>query len=294
MPTLAEFCDTYLAHARRTIRSASDSEQRLRLHVLPVLGTRRLDEVRKGEIQRLHSELVDRMAPASANRVLATLKALLSYAVDMEVIERSPAQGVRAHKENNARQRSLAGEELQRYLLAVAEEPNPHLRGFLLLLLATGMRRGEALTAKWEHVDITNRTLLLPQTKAGKSRTILLNDQALSIVLGLPRVAANPYLFPGHKPGTHLREPKFCHERACQRAGIGNLRIHDLRHSFASLAVSNGATLYTVQALLGHSSPTMSQRYAHLSSEVLRQGSQQVSNAIAAASPAAQNPTPTT
>lgn len=292
MPTMSEYCEQYLEHARRTIRSAKDSEQRLRLHVLPTLGRRRLDDVRRPDIERLHSLWLDQMAPASANRVLASVKALFSHAVRMEVLAKSPAEGVKAHRENNARQRCLSGEELHKYIAAVAEEPNPHLRGLIQLLLATGMRRGEAMTAKWEHVDLATKSLLLPQTKSGKQRTVLLNEQAAAILAGLPRVRGNPYVFPGNKPGTHITEPKFAHERACKRAGIKNLRIHDLRHTFASLAVSNGASLYTVQALLGHASPIMSQRYAHLASDVLRQGSQQVSNILAAATAPTPMPPP--
>jgi len=294
MPTLAEYCERdYLPHARRTIRTAKDSEQRLQVHVLPTLGGKRLDTVRRGDIERLHAEWLDKMAPASANRVLASVKALFSHAVRMEVIERSPGAGVRNHRENNARHRALLGEELHRYLAAVAEEPNPVLRGYLRVLLATGMRRSEALGAKWEHVDLERGTLLLPHTKSGKARTVLLNEAALAALRELPRVPDNLHVFPGTKPGTHLAEPKFAHERACRKAGIAGLRLHDLRHSFASLAVSNGASLYTVQALLGHASPVMSQRYAHLSADVVRKGSQNVADALRAASPApATTPAP--
>lgn len=293
MPTVAEFAEEYLAHARRTIRTARDSEQRLRVHVLPAMGKKLLDEVRRGDIERLHAEWLDAMAPASANRVLASLKALLSHAVRLELLARSPAQGVRNHKENNSRVRNLSGDELQRYLAALAEEPNAVLRCYLRLLLATGMRRSEALTARWDCVDLEHRTLLLTHTKAGKARTILLNDAALAVLAEVPRADGNPFVFPGAKAGSHLAEPKFAHERACKKAGIANLRIHDLRHSFASIAVSSGASLYTVQALLGHASPVMSQRYAHLANEVARQGSKTVSDAIlAAAAPSPPDPTP--
>ncbi|MDX2177678.1 MAG: tyrosine-type recombinase/integrase [Candidatus Sumerlaeia bacterium] len=285
MPTVSEFAKEYLSHARRTIRSARDSEQRLRDHVLPALGRKLLDEVRRGDVERLHAEWLDAMTPASANRVLATVKALFSHATRMELVGQSPAQGVRNHKENNARQRCLSGEELQRYLAAVAEEPNPVLRGYLRVLLATGMRRTEALTARWENVDLDNRTLLLPETKSGKSRVVVLNDAAIAALTEVQREHDNPYLFPGAKPGTHLAEPKFAHERACRKAGIDNLRMHDLRHTFASLAVSAGTSLYAVQGLLGHASPVMSQRYAHLSNEAARQGAKTVSDALLAAAP---------
>jgi len=292
MPTVAEFAEQYLSHARRTIKTARDTEQRLRVHVLPTLGKRLLDEVKRGDIERLHAVWLDTMSPASANRVLASVKALFTHATRMELLVRSPAQGVRNHKENNARTRCLSGEELQRYLAAVAEEPNASLRCYLRMLLATGMRRSEALGALWENVNLEHRTLMLPNTKAGKARTVLLNDAAMAVLAEVPRVPGNPFVFPGWKAGTHLAEPKFAHERACRKAGIVNLKIHDLRHSFASLAVSAGTSIYVVQSLLGHASTQMTQRYAHLSAEVTRQGSKTVSDALRAAATAAVPPAP--
>jgi integrase len=282
MPTLAEFCNEYIPHARRTIRSWKETEGRLRNHILPTLGKRLLSDIRRVDVERLYGDLLDVQSVASANRAICSLKAVMTHAVRCEVIDRSPADRIRLKKENNARTRSLSRDELRRYLAALEEEPNPHLRGLLLVLLASGLRRSEWMMALWKQVDFNNHTLHLPHTKSGRSRTVPLNQVALFTLEQLPRVEGNPYIFPGSRPGKPITEPKFAHRRACEKAGIKDFKIHDLRHTFASLVVSSGQSLYTVQTLLGHSSPIMSQRYSHLSTDALREGSKVVSDIIQA------------
>ncbi|MBI1292490.1 tyrosine-type recombinase/integrase [bacterium] len=292
MPTLEQYAATYIEYAKRTIRSWGNCEGHLRNRILPAMGRRLLSDIRRADLDKLYLNTLDEVSVASANRVMATLKALLGHAVRSEVIERSPGERFRLRKENNARTRSLSPDEVRRYLAALDEEPNVYLRALLRLLLSTGMRRGEAMGAKWEQVDLEKRTFYLPRTKGGRAKTVLLNESACAILRDLKPVAGNPHVFPGSRPGMPITEPKFAHERACKKAGIKDLKIHDLRHSFASLAVSNGASLYTVQGLLGHASPIMSQRYSHLNNESLRAGSGIVSNIIEAASKQADDQEP--
>lgn len=284
MPTLEQYAATYIEYAKRTIRTWHTSEGHLRNHILPALGRRLLSDIRRADLDKLYLNTLDEVSVASANRVMATLKALLSHAVRSEVIERSPGERFRLRKENNARTRSLSPDEVRRYLAALDEEPNVYLRALLRLLLSTGMRRGEAMGAKWEQVDLEKRTFYLPRTKGGQARTVLLNDAALAILRDLKTVAGNPHVFPGSRPGMPITEPKFAHERACKKAGIQDFRIHDLRHTFASLAVSKGVSLYTVQTLLGHQSANQTQKYSHVHDVSLRAGSNVVADAIGAAS----------
>ena len=116
-------------------------------------------------------------------------------------------------------------------------------------------------------------TLFLPDTKSGKSRTVILNPDALAILQEQVKRLDNPYVFPGKVAGKALNNPIKGFHRILKAAGIENLRIHDLRHSFASLAVNSGATLYQVQHLLGHASSQTTQRYAHLADSTLREAS---------------------
>jgi hypothetical protein len=146
------------------------------------------------------------------------------------------------------------------------------------------MRCGEALSLQWSNVDLERGVAFLPKMKSGRSRQVILNELASMLLRELPekRVGDNPFVFPGRKPGAHMAEPRRTFEKVKRAAKLGNLRVHDLRHTFASIAVQNGASLYEVQKLLGHSSSVMTQRYSHLSDDGLRAVTNGVASQIAA------------
>ena len=172
---------------------------------------------------------------------------------------------------------------------ALAEENDTLSKAAILLLLFTGCRRTEILSMKWNQVRLDEGRLYLPVTKNGRSRTVFLNQKSSEILQELvsrkeesERTRNTEYVFPsrnGTKKGRlhDLRKPL---QKACSIAGIENFRTHDLRHTFASLCVSSGADLYAVQRLLGHSDISMTQRYAHLSSNDLRAATQGVAALI--------------
>lgn len=157
--------------------------------------------------------------------------------------------------------------------MALAEDKNTVAASALRLLLLTGLRRNEVVKARWEQVDLEAGLLHLPKTKTG-ARYAVLNSAAKELVASLPSRGLEPWLFPGAKPGRPLENPTKVMARVLQRAGLDHMRIHDLRHTFAATCVNSGASLYEVQALLGHSSPAMTQRYAHLASETVRRASE--------------------
>lgn len=283
VPTLEEFVEgPFAKHAKANTRSSRDTLQRLRTHVLPKLGAFRLNEVTRGDVRKHYNDLLGRMAPATANRIHSSLGAVYTLAVEYDLVEFHPCRGIRMARENNARDRYLSAEELPRYLEALDQEPHRIGASLLKFLLFTGLRRGEALGAQWSDYDPQTRTLKLRQTKAGAGRHVLLNEAAVRVLEEAPRVEGNDYLFPGRKAGSPLAEPKFIHERVCQRAGIQDFRIHDLRHSFASLAASGGASIYSIAKLLGHSQVSTSQRYAHFADDALRAISEQVAETVEA------------
>ncbi|WP_295394884.1 site-specific integrase [uncultured Thiodictyon sp.] len=166
---------------------------------------------------------------------------------------------------------------------ALAQEPNRQAADFLALLLLTGARVGELLNAK--HDDVADGAWLIPLSKSGKSRIVLLSETARAIFACQPRVPGNDFVFPGcpRYGNPRMVAPVKAFERVKARAGLRDLRLHDLRHSFASLAIQAGATLYDIQNVLGHSTPQMTQRYSHLADERRKQVSTQVEQAVAAA-----------
>ena len=188
----------------------------------------------------------------------------------------NPATGIRMHTENNQSQRFLSIDEAKRLWKVLSTEQNQIAASAIKLMLLTGVRREEALQARWEDIDHERLLWSLPMTKSGRQRFVMLSETALSVLNELPNKGGANYLFPGSKPGKPLSNARKCFQRALKAAGLAHLRIHDLRHTFASLAINNGATLYEVQHLLGHASNTTTQRYAHLASDNLRKASARV------------------
>ena len=162
------------------------------------------------------------------------------------------------------RQRFLSADEIGRLFAAMAADPNQIAVAALKLALLTGARREEVLQARWEHVDLEAGQWWLPKTKNGRGRYIALSSEAKALLSDQSSRGTSPWVFPGRFGDKPLNNPRKTFCRVLAAAGVNHLRIHDLRHSFASLAVNAGATLYEVQDLLGHSSAQMTQRYAHL------------------------------
>ena len=152
-----------------------------------------------------------------------------------------------------------------------------------MLLLLTGGRRNEITQAKWDYVNWERRTLLVPLSKSGKPRAIALNGQALALLRAIPRHDGNPFIFPSpvnRKPSASLFFPW---DRIRKRAGLADVRLHDLRHSYASFLVNQGISLYVVQGLLGHAHSRTTQRYAHLAHETLLDAAERVSDVVGGA-----------
>ena len=279
--TLADFVrDRYMPHAKQQKRSWQIDEVHFRLKILPVLGRYRLDEITHEHVSKLLLHLADAgFAAGTRNRALAVLQHAFHLAKKWKIpgAGDNPAQGISPAHEP-IRQRFLSAEEAQRFVAALALEENRPAANAIMLLLLTGGRRNEIRCAQWSHVDWEQRTLLVPMAKSGKPRTIALSTAALALLRGLTPVEGNAFIFPGEtgRP-PHVFYP-FC--RICRKAGITGLRLHDLRHSFASFLVNNGVALYTVQGLLGHTHARTTQRYAHLAPKTMLDATEVISEVI--------------
>ncbi|MGZ4954261.1 MAG: tyrosine-type recombinase/integrase [Methylobacter sp.] len=284
IPTFEEFVSKhYLPHAYANKESAKTDESKLRVHLLPLFKKRRLDQITTQELQRYHDQMKTKASPATANRHLSLLHRMFKLAVHWGLITDNPVTGIRKHQENNERHRYLSDEEIARFIEALKAEANQVAAAVFAFLLYTGTRRQEALEAQWEHVDLQRRTWFIPRCKGGKSRNVILNAMAVELLQKQPRLPDNPYIFPGKIEGNPIKNPQKAFQRVLKKAHIKNFRIHDLRHSHASIAINNGASLYEVQCLLGHSNVKTTTRYAHLADKTLRKVSDTVSSTIASA-----------
>lgn len=272
VPTLNEFANTYIEHVKRTRRNYASSLGFLRIHILPRFGSKHLDEITPSAIAEAHHELLDRgYALATCNKLPIMLKIMFNLAKRLKVpgATVNPVNEYKIIQPQNCRERFLTTEETQRLREALGQSSNPQLKHIVALMLLLGLRKRELLDAKWENVDVGRRNWLIPLSKSGKPRRVVISTAALEILAKLPRWEGCPYVVP--KPKTLKPYITVHHhwDKARKKAGLPDVRMHDLRHSFASNLVNSGRSILEVSTLLGHSSVIMSQRYAHLADETL-------------------------
>ena len=276
--------EVYLPNARVRKKSHRDDESRLRKHILPYLGEKRFDELNMALVTDvLHSAKAKGLKDATVNRIRALLSVIFNLAIDHELIASNPMKRVKKLQENNQIERYLSDEELQ-HLMLVLKHPehyaisNKTIVAIIKFLLLTGVRKREAMDMQWSDVDFTKSTWLLKFNKSGKARHIALNTDAMAILNALPKIST--YIFANPETGKPYNDIRKTFDKVMQCAGISNMRIHDLRHNFASLAVNSGESLFVVQKLLGHASPQTTQRYAHLQHSTLQNASEKIAAVI--------------
>jgi integrase len=311
VPTLKEFAERYLseeAEVKLKERTVANYRIYFRRHALPRIGGLKLNAVTKGDIARLHRS-IGKEKPATANRVIEAVSSLYRYAETAGEVEEgfNPTRGIK-HFRERTRERFLSMEELQRLgaTLRLAEteglpwevdetKPNakhlaapenrkvtfsPYVTAAIRLLLFTGCRLREILHTRWEDIDFERGLLVLPESKTGK-RFVVLNGPALDILSELERLG--PYVIAGDKPEKPRSDLKRPWDRITKHAKLEGLRLHDLRHSFASIGAGGGMGLPIVGKLLGHTQAQTTARYAHLDNDPLKRASEQIAGTIAAA-----------
>lgn len=238
-------------------------------------GKRKLSEIGRREVQVFHNELVtvEKLAPATADHHVVYLRRVLNLAVQWELLEKNPLTNIPLMKVDNKVERYLSDEEVKRLVDVLTTDLAFGASYILLFLLSTGARLNEAMQAKWEQVDLENGVWRIPATnsKSKKTRSVPLNDSAVWVLGQLWTKGKHPFLFVNEttqKPFVTITRAWY---RLRAKAGIENLRVHDLRHSFASFLVNGGRSLYEVQQILGHSDPKVTMRYAHLSTKALQE-----------------------
>ena len=283
IPTLAEFVqESYMPYAKNVKRSWQTDETILRIHILQKFGGLHLDEISNLAIADLLSRMRDQdYASGTVNRVLILLRFIFNLAKKWGVpgSAENPTAGLKTAPDV-CRERFLAQDEVQRLLSALDTDENRVAANAIKLLLLTGARRNEVTHARWEHVNWDRRTLLVPRAKSGRPRSIHLNSAALDLLRSIGRTDGNPFVFPSPVTGRPSPSLHFPWWRIRERAGLLDVRLHDLRHSFASFLVNQGVSLYVVQGLLGHTQARTTQRYAHLANDTLADAAEVVRDVI--------------
>jgi integrase len=310
--TFRQVSDEWLSlhvKAKRKSRTGEEYERALKTHILPVIGSKRIADIRRADLSRLHARMSDK--PYQANRTVATISAIWNWAArrDEVAFSDNPARGVERYPEDG-RERFLTPEELARLgdVLRVGEtvglpyavdedkprakharkvenrriKLDPYAVAAIRLLILTGARLREILDAQWSQVDIGRGVLFLADSKTGK-KTLYLSAAAQSVLAEIPRVKGNPYIIAGAIEGAQradLHRPWLAIRKATKLDGV---RLHDLRHSFASFGAGASLGLPIIGKLLGHSQAATTHRYAHLDADPLRRAAETIGSAIAAA-----------
>jgi integrase len=256
--------------------------------VRPRLGRLKVTEVRHTDIERLHHRIAD-AAPYRANRTVAVLSKMFTLAVKWEMRADNPARGIERAPEEK-RERFLSPAEIAHLGEVLAVHSERASANAVRLLLLTGARRGEVLGAMWDQFDLGTGVWIKPAatTKQAKVHRVPLSAPALALLsemraesdkeqgrrakYGLPAI---PFLFPGKRERS-LQDIRQFWASACSKAGISGARLHDMRHTYASILASSGLSLPIIGALLGHTQASTTQRYAHLLDDPLRAATERV------------------
>lgn len=287
------FDEHFFPHVKATKKEAKHDWSAYNTHLRASLGHYRLDQLTNPVLDVwVREQIVSGYQRSTINKHIFLVNRMLNLARHWGHIQHSPNQmNIRRLALGDHKQRFLSAEEIERLLMHSRRSTHPHLYNFIRLLLLTGARKGEARMMRWQDVNTQKGIWTVPVSKNGRSRRIVLSSAALEVIadcrstaerLGLC-VEAKAYVFVN--PRTHQPYDSFYAAWYVVRneAGLEDLRIHDLRHTYASLLVNKGVSIYEVQTLLGHSSVQMTQRYAHLAPDRLHKRAELVAAIVSEA-----------
>jgi integrase len=303
-PTVGELIDRfaadYLPKKRESTRR--DYTAILEKIVRPELGRTKLADLHHADVDRLHRKVSQR-APYRANRMAAVLSKAMSYAIKLGWRDDNPVKGLERNQEEH-RYRYLTGDELRRLTVALAAHPSQQAANVVRLLLLTGARRGEVLAATWDQFDLATGIWIKPSshTKQKREHRVPLSAPARALLSDMrgegerqgseKGAAPSPYIFPSRGGSGPLSDIKTSWATLCRAAGIESARLHDLRHTYASVLASAGLSLPIIGALLGHTQAQTTARYAHLFDDPLRAATERVGAIVTGAAATASEIVP--
>ena len=286
-PTVAAFAARYLEEhvalrckpgTAKTVRSL------VRRHIVPALGNVAMAAIGPARVAEFHGHL--HRTPSTANAAVKTLSHMYALAEAWGAVPEgtNPCRSAVMYPARR-RERFLTDSEFERLGRALDEAgvrggASPAAVAAIRLLMLTGCRKNEVLTLRWEDVDLRAAALRLADAKTGP-RAVSLSPSAARLLAGLPRAAGNPWVFPGRRRGRHLRSIDDAWKIVRARAALDDVRLHDLRHSYASRALALGETLPMIGKLLGHSQMETTARYAHLARDSIRDSAARIADSIA-------------
>ncbi len=295
-PTVKQLSEDFLKAKEKVLRPRTMKDYReffFKKHIVPKFGNLKIDSITKKEIENFHRSFSE--TPRMGNRILEIMRVMFNTAVSWEILEKNPTQGIKKFPEHK-RERYLSEDEISRLTKTLDAEPNQMSANIIRLILLTGSRKGEVLSARWQ--DFEDEVWAKPAflTKQNKISRIPLSQEAVDILQKMKTkivsekklatftdnriVSTEQYLFYNTQTKTHQKDIKRFWLEVCKKARIKDATIHDLRHTFASVLVSNGIGLEVIGKLVGHSNIRTTQRYAHLANSSLKQATSMFANKV--------------
>lgn len=275
----------YFPHVKVHKRSWKRDEQLYRLRIKEKFGALPLAQISRREVNQFKIALLNqKLANASVNHHVQLLRHICNLAVSWELLDRNPLQGIELLDLDNQIENYLDDETVDRFVQVSKTDENHGVCMILMFLLGTGARLGEALSAEWSQIDMGKRIwkILATNSKSKKPKHLPINDSAMWVIEQLKSKGSSKYLFPSPATGKPYTTITRAWYRIRKKAGIAdNVRIHDLRHTFASRLVSRQIGLFEAQKLLGHADPRTTMRYAHLSMAAMKEASNVAAFAVA-------------
>jgi integrase len=263
--TVKAFCQEFLEkYSKLRKRSWKEDERTIDKQIVPRWGSRKLNSLKRADVIQAHRQLGVKH-PYAANRFVELVSRVYEIARDWGSVEEgfpNPARKIKSFAEVK-RDRFVTAEELPRLAAAIDAEPDPHVRGAFWLYLLTGLRKRELLRARWVDIDFTANIWRIPETKAGRVHYLPISERVIAVLSALPRVEDNPHVIPGLRAGRPLDDLKKPWQRIRERAGLPDVRIHDLRRTAGSHMAQQGVPLHLIARILNHKDPSTTAIYAH-------------------------------
>ena len=283
LPTFKEFAyQQFLPYAKTYKRSWELDQKIIEQRLLRLWGHRQIHDITSSDLRSLQSALLEGgLQPGTVNRYMALVKHIFNMAERWEIIDKAPTRSTGRVHDPSHKERFLNNEEMVRLFDALRRCARPVIPEIIEFLLLTGARKREVVNLPWVEIDVNKGLWTLPKerNKAKRVKVIPLSQEAMAVLkrqIGKHEV----YVFPNPDTGKPLAHLYWTWDKIRKEAGLPDVRIHDLRHSFASFLVNSGRNIYEVQKLLGHSQISTTQKYAHLSDDTLLEAAETLSKAV--------------
>lgn len=273
------FHEYFERHSKPRKTTWKEDIQKYQDYLQKPLGNKKLSAITRQEIAKIHSNVTHSGHAVAANRVLALISSIYGWSISAGLWNENPAIGIKRNKEHS-RDRYLKADELPRFFEALSEEPNTTIRDYFLISLLTGARRSNVLAMRWQDISFDQLEWHIPMTKNGTPQIVSLSPEAMQVLQSRKLSDNSEYVFPGNGKSGHLEEPKKGWNRILCRAGIEDLRIHDLRRTLGSWQARTGTSLAIIGKSLNHKSHASTLVYARLDLDPVRDSVNRATSAM--------------